>query len=549
MVFAKEVTDIVQSMKDVLVMYWDVRQGWNVINGNCMLLTGREKTTNALSELMECVQPEDRETYQVFLKKITAGMKNSEVLVPIQEERVSVSVHMKAEKEIYSYYKVECFLMKDDTGAIVRMNVVVCGMNAEEIYRLQLAQNITNDRTPTMFIKAAQEVINKDPDQNYALIQFDVAKFKAINEMYGESFGDSLLNYFIESLQVLCNQNQLYVRLTADVFMILTAYETQSDIEDFIDLIYENLVGFHDIEYRLVFGVAMVEDIHLPLRQFGDRAALARQSIKSNALQKAAFYEEKLTDTIMTNKYIEDHMERALANQEFVMYLQPKYQMETNRLVGAEALVRWIQPEHGVISPNDFVPVFEKNGFVTKMDNYIWEEACRTIASWRKNGKKPVPVSVNLSRVHLRNNGFIETLNYLIQKYQIPKELLEIEITESVEEQGVAGSISLLKENGYTLLMDDFGSGYSSLNTLKDTQFDVLKIDREFLQDFIETQRGQTIVEHTIQMTRSIGMELVAEGVETKEQAQFLLRCGCNVAQGFYYAKPMPVEEFEKLMD
>ncbi len=547
--FAEEVTDIIQTMKDVLVMYWDVRQGWNVINGNCMLLAGREKAANALSELMECVQPEDRETYQVFLKKITAGMKNSEVFVPVQEERVGVSVHMKAEGGNYSYYKVECFLMKDDTEAIVRMNVVVCGMNAEEIYRLQLAQNITNDRTPTMFIKAAQEVINKAPEESYALIQFDVAKFKAINEMYGESFGDSLLNFFIESLQIICNQNQLYVRLTADVFMILTAYETKEEIIEFIDRICEDLSGFRDVEYRLVFGVAWVEDIHVPLRQFGDRAALARQSIKSNALQRVAFYEERLTNTIMTNKYIEDHMERALINHEFVMYLQPKYQMETNKLVGAEALVRWVQPGHGMVSPNDFVPVFEKNGFVTKMDNYIWEEACRTIAGWRESGKRPVPVSVNLSRVHLRRRDFIETLNRLIQKYQIPKELLEIEITESVEEQGVAGSISLLKENGYTLLMDDFGSGYSSLNTLKDTQFDVLKIDREFLQDFIETQRGQTIVEHTIQMTRSIGMELVAEGVETEEQAQFLLRCGCNVAQGFYYAKPMPVEEFEKLME
>lgn len=547
--FAEEVTDIIRTMKDVLVMYWDVRQGWNVINGNCMLLAGREKAANALSELMECVQPEDRETYQVFLKKIMAGMKNSEVFVPVQEERVGVSVHMKAEGGNYSYYKVECFLMKDDMEAIVRMNVVVCGMNAEEIYRLQLAQNITNDRTPTMFIKAAQEVINKAPEESYALIQFDVAKFKAINEMYGESFGDSLLNFFIESLQIICNQNQLYVRLTADVFMILTAYETKEEIIEFIDRICKDLSGFRDVEYRLVFGVAWVEDIHVPLRQFGDRAALARQSIKSNALQRVAFYEESLTNTIMTNKYIEDHMEKALMNHEFVMYLQPKYQMETNKLVGAEALVRWIQPGHGMVSPNDFVPVFEKNGFVTKMDNYIWEEACRTIAGWRKSGKKPVPVSVNLSRVHLRRRDFIETLNRLIQKYQIPKELLEIEITESVEEQGVAGSISLLKENGYTLLMDDFGSGYSSLNTLKDTQFDVLKIDREFLQDFIETQRGQTIVEHTIQMTRSIGMELVAEGVETEEQAQFLLRCGCNVAQGFYYAKPMPVEEFEKLME
>ena len=239
-------------------------------------------------------------------------------------------------------------------------------------------------------------------------------------------------------------------------------------------------------------------------------------------------------------------MNQALANGEFVMYLQPKYNIEDGKATGAEALVRWNIPGHGVVPPNDFVPVFEKNGFVIKMDQYIWEEACKLIRKWIDAGIEPFPISVNVSRRHLRDMKFIEVLEGLVEKYRIPKNLLEIEITETVNEAGIVESMQMLKDRGFTLLMDDFGSGYSSLNTLKNTKFDVIKFDRMFLNNFIGSDRGQKIVEYTIKMTTAIGLDMVAEGVETKEQADFLKVCGCNTAQGFYYAKPMPVEEFEK---
>lgn len=548
MAFNKDVLDVIQSMSDVLVMFWDVHKGWNIVNGNCLLLSGREPIKNALEELAEYVQEEDKETYGVFLRKITAGMKGSNPFVSVKEERVSVSVHMKAQETICTYHSVECYLMKDEEEAIVRMNVIVRALDAEEIYRLHLAQNITNDRTPAMFLKVANEMIQQNPDVKYALIQFDIVKFKAINEMYGESFGDEMLNHFIESLKIICNKDQVFVRLTADVFMIMISYETKQDILDLIETVNANLLGYKGITYRLAFGVAFVEDVNERLRKFGDRAALARQSIKSNALQYAAFYEEGMKNSVLTGKYIEDHMQQALDNHEFVMYLQPKYSMPSGRMIGAEALVRWIQPEKGIVSPADFIPVFEKNGFITKMDAYIWEEACKTIRGWIDAGLNPLPISVNVSRLHLKNHRFIEVLNHLVDKYQISKEYLEIEITETLDNNQIAEGITLLKDNGYTLLMDDFGSGYSSLNTLKDTQFDVIKIDRGFLQDFIGSERGQKIVEHTIQMTKSIGLDLVAEGVETKEQAMFLMDCGCDIAQGFYYAKPMTVEDFDRLM-
>ncbi len=425
------------------------------------------------------------------------------------------------------------------------MTMVICEMTAEEIYRMQLAQTITNDSTPATFLQAAHEVIRQAPDRKYALVQFDVVKFKMINEMYGEQFGDEILNFFIESLQVLCNKDQLFVRLTADVFMILVPHEDRQEILDFIETVRKALSGFKGIDYQLVFGVSYVEDVNGILRKYGDRAAMARQSIKGNALQHVAFYDNKMKDMIYNRKYLEDHMESALENHEFVMYLQPKYNMENNRIVGAEALVRWVRKDGKVIPPSDFVPFFEKNGFVTKMDAFIWEEACKLIREWMDQGKEVFPISVNMSRKHFQSEDYLDTLRRLIDTYRIPKEYLEIEITETVDENETHDNIMRLKEEGFTLLMDDFGSGYSSLNVLKDTHFDIIKIDRAFLQDFLGSDRGQKIVENIVRMTSAIGLPMVAEGVETKEQAESLLQYGCNVAQGFYYARPMTVEDFQ----
>lgn len=201
-----------------------------------------------------------------------------------------------------------------------------------------------------------------------------------------------------------------------------------------------------------------------------------------------------------------------------------------------------------MIAPMEFVPLFEQNGFVVKMDQYIWEEACRTVRAWIEEGLSPIPISVNVSRRHLKDSEFVSVLNRLVETYDIPKQYLEIEITETVEEEEIGSGISLLKDSGFKLLMDDFGSGFSSLNMLKDTKFDVIKMDQGFLRDFIGSDRGKRIVEHTIQMSRDIGLDMVAEGVETKEQAMFLKECGCDTAQGYYYAKPMALEEFNKLM-
>lgn len=546
MAIGTEAAEVIFFDEDVFILFWSIETGWQVAGEGCPSLAKKPIRTGGLACLEELVWEKDKELFRTFWNRIKDGMAGTEKCFPIKEHHLNIALHLQTVDASFCYYNVECRFKKNEKEAIEKMVVEIRELSPEEIYRIQLAQTITNDKNPAFFIQGAEGIMKKHPDWKFALIQFDVAKFKLINEQYGEALGDEILNYFIHALQLLCNENQLYTRLSADVFMIITPYETKEDVVQFIQKLEKNLSGYQEIAYTLVFGVCYVGDMSYGLRKFGDGAAFARQSIKGDALNHIAFYDEKMKQDARTRKFVEDYMERALDNQEFVMYLQPKYSISKNQMVGAEALVRWIHPERGMIAPKDFIPLFEQNGFVIKMDKYIWEEACKTIREWMDTERGPLPISVNVSRWHLKDRTFIKVLNSLIEKYQIPKEYLEIEITETIENDHMDDGIKLLKENGFTLLMDDFGSGYSSLNLLKDTKFDVIKIDRCFLQDFIGSERGQKIVEYTIKMARAIGLDLVAEGVETKEQAVFLSDCGCDTAQGFYYAKPMTLDEFNE---
>ncbi|MCM1328510.1 MAG: GGDEF domain-containing phosphodiesterase [Ruminococcus sp.] len=420
-------------------------------------------------------------------------------------------------------------------------------MNSAELQKKIAIDSFTNDKHPNVFNACAVSTLQNSGDKKAAVIQFDIKQFKLINAKYGEKIGTEILTYISEGLDSICGGDKPHIRLSADVFALITAYEDKDELERLIENIKSRLSQYGDIKYKLVFGVFEVTDKTIPVRHMGDRAAIARQGIKNNALCDVGYYTENQKDTLLNRKFIEDRMYYALEHHEFVMYLQPKYSIDSPHIVGAEALVRWIHPEKGIISPADFIPIFEKDGFIVKVDEYMWEQACSTIRSWIDAGLTPLPISVNISRVHLSDDRFVKILDGLAAKYEIPKKYLEAEITESVENDNSGEMIKLLKDSGYTLLMDDFGSGYSSLNMLKSTPFDVIKIDKDFFSEFMLSDRGKKIISHTISMSKDIGLDLVAEGVETKEQAQFLYDSGCRVAQGFYYSKPVTVDEFNKI--
>jgi C_GCAxxG_C_C family probable redox protein len=385
-------------------------------------------------------------------------------------------------------------------------------------------------------------------DKNVAFIQFDIKRFKIINDLYGESFGDEVLYYVNERLGTLCGEKQLYLNVRSDVFMVVTEYDEENEVIDFVKKIENEIDSFKAVKLQYVFGVYYVEDKDMEIRQMEDRAAMARKSAKANVITNVTVYQQKYKDILYTRKFIEENMQTAIEENQFQMYIQPKYNIFSGKIVGAEALVRWFNPERGKIYPNDFIPVMEENGFIKNVDYYIWKEACGLIKHCVENGIDDCPISVNVSRHHLKDTSFIDEISKYIDENNIEKPLIQLEITETVNDQLISQMATKLKDEGFTLLMDDFGSGYSSLNVLLETPFDVIKLDKKFMDNMLNSDKGKTILEHVVSMADDMGIGLVAEGVETKEQVELLKKIGCGDVQGFYFSKPMPKEKFFNML-
>ncbi len=385
-------------------------------------------------------------------------------------------------------------------------------------------------------------------EKNIGFIQFDIWKFKIINDLYGEKFGDEILDFISKQLDEMCTEEQFHIKLSSDIFMVVMEYGAEEELVEFVQTLDSRINNFKNVKLQMAYGIYTVEDKSMEQRQMGDRATMARKAAKNNILGNIVFYKEQFKESLYNRKFIEENMQAAITERQFQMYLQPKYSIAKNEIIGAEALVRWKHPERGMVYPDQFIPIIEENGFIRQVDYYIWEEACRFIRRCGGEGIDSCPVSVNVSRVHLRDDECIHVLAGLISDYDIPRELLELEITETVDDHRVSMKAFQLKEEGYTLLMDDFGSGYSSLNILLETPFDVIKLDKKFIENMMVSDKGRLILEQVVSMANKLGLGLLAEGVETREQVELLKSIGCDQVQGYYYAKPMPVEDFFELL-
>ncbi len=385
-------------------------------------------------------------------------------------------------------------------------------------------------------------------EKGIAFIQFDIRKFKIINDLYGEKFGDAVLDFIKNELKECCNEEQFFINLRSDVFMVVTEYTEEDELVTFIQQLNARINSYKDVKLQMSYGVYTVEDKKMELRQMEDRAAMARRAAKENILTNILFYKEQFKELLYNRKFIDENMQAAITERQFKMYLQPKYSIAKNEIIGAEALVRWVHPERGMIYPDQFIPIIEENGFIKKVDYYIWEEACRFIKKCEDAGITSCPISVNVSRIHLHDNECIMALTDMIKRNGIPKKMLELEITESAHDQQISLKALQLKEEGFTLLMDDFGSGYSSLSILLETPFDLIKLDRKFMENMMISNKGRLILEQVVTMADKLNLGLLAEGVETREQVNLLKNIGCDQVQGYYYAKPMPEEEFFSLI-
>lgn len=428
-----------------------------------------------------------------------------------------------------------------------------------KLFNLAFVDPVTKGDTGTKFDIEAQELIQKNPLNTYAFLVLNVAKFKLINDSYGIEEGNRTLEYIYRVIKDNLYKGEIVSRETSDRFDILIKNNKEDDILRRIEEITKEINGFNGErvdKYYLNFqiGAYIINDEKVSsIVYIRDRANTARQNaggIKGTRLFVCSFFSDEERRRQYYEKYMENKMEDALEKGEFKVYFQPKLDLTNNEIVGAEALVRWLDPERGLIPPNDFIPFFELKGFIVNLDLYVFEETCKQLRKWIDQGNKPIVISVNLSRVHLHNKDFIKPFAAIRDYYNIPQGLLEIELTETIIVNGevdVKAAVDAIHAANFGCSIDDFGSGYSSLNMLKEINADVLKIDKAFFGINKKSRdREKAIVKSVVDLARNLGMKSISEGIETTQQLEFLREINCDMVQGYIISRPISMDEFEE---
>ena len=443
------------------------------------------------------------------------------------------------------------FVLKNSSPGIMRLRAG----NAIEKSKVRFLEYdfLTGIYGQQKFYQATRELLDQRAGANFAFIHFDIDRFRIINTLYGSKEGDRLIHFVAGAIRKVMTAygRGTYGRLGGDVFGMCVPYEDGAAIYHILEGIRAE-IRKHSVHYYLetCAGIYLVDDPDMEVAAMHDNAEIAAAQCKGQCMVHDVLYTEEIGQKVLREQHIIDEMDAALAEQQFIVYFQPKYQLKKMAPYGAEALVRWKKPSGEIVLPNEFIPIFERNGFITKLDYYVWEKVCQFIDSELSQGRNPAPISVNVSRVNLYNPDFMDSLIDLIHRYHIPPHYLNLELTESVfseDAELIQRAVNYLHDAGFTILMDDFGSGYSSLNILKDVDLDVLKIDMKFFSKGNTAEKGAKIIEAVIRMAESLDMMVIAEGVEEKHQVDFLNDLGCDYIQGYYFGRPMSQDQYEKL--
>lgn len=420
---------------------------------------------------------------------------------------------------------------------------------------------ITGGNTLESFYKLAEEMTLSNQKQ-YALVYSNIKNFKLLNDYLGRDHCDHLLRIVYENTNLMLTNKEIVGRVSADNFCFLLEHQSLekllSRFEHWIVFVQQKTNNLQErfkwMNLEVEFGIYIIEDHTLPFPLIIDRAKLALRETKMipNTKLRYALYDDQLRCQLLREKQIEGMMEDALNNGEFQIYLQPKYSLADERMSGAEALTRWVSKSEGLIYPNEFIPLFENNGFIVKLDLWMFEEVCRLLRRWIDEGKEPVKISVNCSRVHFMREGFINEYIDIAHRYKVPEHLIELELTESLaleDTQQFIQRIRDIRKAGFGCSVDDFGNGYSSLSIIEQFPVDTLKLDKAFFSYSSENkERTEIVINSVIAMAKSLSMKVVAEGVENLEQMQMLKRLGCDYIQGYVIAKPLPIKDFERYL-
>lgn len=424
----------------------------------------------------------------------------------------------------------------------------------QQMYQMLYHDNVTGGRTYQYFCEESTKILALT-ERKAALLVMDIENFKLINEIFGYEKGDAVLQFITKTWEAWVKQDEIFARRTSDRYVILAFYEETQEldkrIKEFVNSLVEGQTE-HGNSYviRPKLGIYLIQNNKEDIQKMLNYASMAYSTAKNEKGLEYAVYDSKYKEALLEDKLLEDQMEQAYKNQEYIVYYQPKYDSQTKEIAGAEALVRWRKPDGTLIPPYRFIPIAEKSRFIVKLDQYIFEMVCRQQREWMDAGFDLIPISVNLSREHLRDENFVQSYQNIRQQYKVPISSIELEITESAifeNQEEFIEIVDKLHKLEFKILMDDFGTGYSSLMMLKNVHIDVMKLDKSFVDDYNDSC-GEKVIKCVVQLAKSMDIAVTAEGVETKEQYEFLKSLGCDMIQGYYFAKPMPKEEFEALL-
>lgn len=401
------------------------------------------------------------------------------------------------------------------------------------------------------FFEMATKTIRENPDVEFNMVVSDIYQFKMFNEILGYSTGDDLLLAIAQGYRERCKRLWVFSRISGGKYALLIPREDfrEKNFMDFVKSIFDR--KHYELKVHCYVGVYEIVDRHINVESMYTRAFMALESIKGDLHQNVAYYHEEIRNKRIFETTTLDEMDRALLNNEFVIFLQPQIDIQTDQVVSAEALIRWNKPGRGIVPPSEFIPIFENNGMIAKLDYHVWELACRQLHIWKNEGFEERSVSVNISAKDFYLADLYESITGLVERYKINPKNLKLEITETAFVLDVDKQMALvrrLQEYGFIIEIDDFGSGYSSLNSLKDINVDVLKMDMKFFEKSAEENRSEKIVRSVIRLANELGMPVVAEGVETEEDLEMLKRVGCQIVQGYYYSKPLSIDDYEEFL-
>ena len=507
--------------------------------GSLSYVQGREQVMDFLADSQKRLSP-------VSVRKIICAESSTK-----EGFTIRAAVEFSASRRKHSTHRL-LMMFREENGSFF-----LCGLNVQRglasfLYNLHY-DRLTNLYNKKTFCRRVMEVFAQYPDKEFEIMRFNIARFKVINDLFGEETGDKLLQYVAQFLSSIQLKPCVYGRLYADNFLL--CYPTEGHLREHLIHSLQMLAGSFALDYRIDFyyGVYTVKERGLAVTSMLDRAAMALFKASRNGLVVCGVYEDDMRESMVNEQVIVNNMNGSLEREEFIVYYQPKYDLLTETIVGAEALVRWVHPQLGFVSPAKFVPIFEQNGFIYQLDKYVWEKVCQQLRADIDEGRTVLPVSINVSRVDFYSPNLVQTFEELTQKYNLDPHLLELELTESAyveNPQQIIEIIDELQQKGFVILMDDFGSGYSSLNMLKDLPVNVLKIDLRFLADSkgVENGRADNILDSIVRMAKRLELPVIAEGVETQKQVDFLRLIGCEYAQGYFFSEPVPCEDYRELI-